>query len=176
MDQDFEVRPFSSPAEYEGMIDYFVSAKISFLRGMGVDPDKLPTRENWLRQVLLDHEKDDASKDRLYLLWIYQGQPVGHSSLNQIKLGEEGYIHLHLWKAELRKRGLGIEFFKRSASYFMRRFRLQRVFCEPFAENPAPNRTLTKLGFKFVKRYRTVPGPINFEQEVNRYELDHELA
>ena len=41
-----------------------------------------------------------------------------------------------------------------------------------YAENPGPNRTLAKLGFRLIKRYRTVPGIINFEQEVNRYVMD----
>lgn len=31
------------------------------------------------------------------------------------------------------------------------------------------NRVMPKSGFRFIKRYRTVPGPINFEQDVNRY-------
>jgi RimJ/RimL family protein N-acetyltransferase len=46
------------------------------------------------------------------------------------------------------------------------------LFCEPFADNPAPNKVLPKLGFKFVKRYWTVPGQICPEQEVNLYVLD----
>lgn len=32
-----------------------------------------------------------------------------------------------------------------------------------------PNRVMPKSGFRFIKRYRTVPGPINFQQGVNRY-------
>lgn len=89
---------------------------------------------------------------------------MGHSSINKIKLGEEAHIHLHLWKSELRKAGLGMEFFKRSVNFFLREFRLKRLLCEPYAENPAPNRVLSKEGFKLVKRYRTIPGVINFEQ------------
>jgi hypothetical protein len=30
---------------------------------------------------------------------------------------------------------------------------------------------LEKLGFRFVRRYRTIPGVIAYEQDVNRYEL-----
>ena len=48
-------------------------------------------------------------------------------------------------------------------------FSLKRLYCEPSVDNPAPNRALLKSDFCFIKRYRTVPGPINFEQDVNQY-------
>jgi ribosomal-protein-alanine N-acetyltransferase len=71
----------------------------------------------------------------------------------------------------LRKAGLGTDLSKRSAQFYFERFGLKRLICEPFADNPAPNKLLPKLGFKFIKRYRTVPGTISGEQEVNRYAL-----
>ena len=86
-------------------------------------------------------------------------------------LATEAFIHLHLWKSQLRRAGLGTEFVRRSAAFYFERFNLQKLVCEPWAENPAPNRVLEKLGFAFVRRYRTIPGVIAFEQEVNRYEL-----
>jgi hypothetical protein len=46
--EEIEVRPFSSREEYELMLDYFLKADDTFLRGMGVDRLKLPEREEWL--------------------------------------------------------------------------------------------------------------------------------
>lgn len=166
------IGPFAERHDYERMIDYFLTADEAFLMGMGVDPKKLPQREAWLESLLLDHERGDGEKERSYLAWVYDGAPVGHSSINQIKLGEEAFIHLHLWVSGLRKKGLGTQFFAASAAEFMRVFRLKRLYSEPYAENVAPNRVLLKSGFRFIKRYRTVPGHINFEQDVNRYVLD----
>ena len=59
--------------------------------------------------------------------------------------------------------------------------KLKRLFCEPDAFNVAPNRTLQKVGFKYLKTYRTVPSLINFHQAVNRWvyesnEVDETLA
>ena len=85
--------------------------------------------------------------------------------------GRRAYFHLHLWRPHLRKAGLGTEFSRRSVQFYFERFRLKRLFSEPFAENLAPNKVLPRLGFKFIQRYRTVPGAINGEQEVNRYML-----
>jgi hypothetical protein len=31
-------------------------------------------------------------------------------------------------------------------------------------------------GFRFIKRYRTIPGAINFEQDVNQYVLEGSVA
>jgi RimJ/RimL family protein N-acetyltransferase len=171
-----EVRPFSRAQEYKAMIDYFHNATDSFLTGMGVDRRKLLKKDEWLSRLLADHLRDDARKHRFYLAWVYDGKQVGHSSINKIKIGQEACIHLHLWQPKLRRKGLGTEFFRASANFFIRRFRLKLLLCEPCADNPAPNRVLSKLGFRLVKKYRTVPGDINLEQDVNRYELNHEMA
>ncbi len=154
------------------MVDYFLRADHALLRGMGVDPQELPRREAWLESLMRDHERANTDKERSYLAWIYHGAPVGHSSINRIKVGVEAFIHLHLWIGGMRKTGLGTQYFKASAAEFMRVFRLERLYCEPYAENPAPNRVLLKAGFRFVRRYRTIPGAINFEQDVNQYVLE----
>ena len=166
------IRPFAGRGDYERMIDYFLTADDALLQGMGVDPHKLPQREAWLESAMLDHERMDAQKERAYLAWIYDSTPVGHSSINRIKVGEEAFIHLHLWVAGLRQAGLGTRYFKASAAEFMRVFQLKRLYCEPYAENRGPNRVLFKSGFRFIKRYRTIPGVINFEQDVNQYLLE----
>jgi RimJ/RimL family protein N-acetyltransferase len=165
------VRPFSSREEYELMLDYFLKADDAFLRGMGVDRLRLPERDKWLDALLADHQKPDNERDRFYLIWTFRGQRVGHSSINKIVLGTEAFIHLHLWDSQLRRAGLGTEFLRRSANFYFQRFNLKKLVCEPSADNPAPNRVLEKLGFTFVRRYRTIPGVIAFEQDVNRYEL-----
>jgi len=174
MSDDIEVRPFESAGEYERMIDYFLGGDAEFLRGMGVDLAKLPARDFWLRASLADHERGDDAKERLYVAWLRGGELVGHSSLSHIEPGEQGHIHLHLWRPELRRSGLGLELFTRSMDLYFERFDLRRIVCEPYAENPAPNRVLSKLGFRLLRRYRVAPTSIAFEQDVNRYELTRE--
>ena len=48
-----------------------------------------------------------------------------------------------------------------SKAYF-EELRLKWLFCEANAFNVAPNRTLQKAGFKYVKTHMTVPGPSTF--------------
>src|SRR5438270_5155990 len=168
---EIKVQPFSSREEYELMLDYFYKADDTFLRGMGVERLKLPQRDKWLDALLADHEKPDGERDRFYLIWIFRGQRVGHSSINNIVLGTEAFIHLHLWDSQLRRAGLGTEFVRRSGNFYFERFNLKKLVCEPRADNPAPKRVLEKVGFAFIRRYRTTPGVIAYEQDVNRYEL-----
>lgn len=157
--------------DFESVVDYFHGAGPVALRAMGVDPAKLPARQDWLATMLAQHEASDRETERRYVTWVHRGTPVGHSSLSHIVYGDHANIHLHLWRPELRASGLGTTWFRLSVAYFADKLALQTIVCEPYAENPAPNRVLTKLGFTFVKRYRTTPGPINFEQDVNRWEL-----
>ena len=69
---------------------------------------------------------------------------------------------------------MGRQLVKLSLPFFFNLLHLERIWCEPYALNPAPNRTLEKVGFSFVKRYTTIPGSLNFEQEVNRWVLERE--
>ena len=112
------------------MLDYFYKADDPFLRGMGVDRLKLPERNKWLDALLADHEKPDGERDRFYLVWIFLGQRVGHSSINNIVLGTKAYIHLHLVGVTIEARG-GTEFVRKSAAFYFERFNLQKLVCEP---------------------------------------------
>jgi RimJ/RimL family protein N-acetyltransferase len=174
MDAPVEVRPFAAPHEYAAMIDYFLGGTEAFQRGMGIDPARLPRRDEWLRAALADHERPDGEKERFYVAWRRAGELVGHSSISHIALGETAHCHLHLWRPELRGAGLGPACLERSIELYFERFRLESLACEPFADNPGPNRVLPRLGFRWVRRYRTVPTGFAFEQDVNRYELSRE--
>ena len=169
MNGSIEVRPFVGRVEYEQMVDYFLEGDDPFLRGMGVDRAKLPSRDDWIASALRDHDRPNSEKERGYLAWVYDGRAVGHSSINKIRVGQEAFIHLHLWFAARRQVGLGTAFFRLSAERFARDFALRRLYCEPYVDNPGPNHVLPRAGFRLVKRYRTVPGPLSYEQDVNQY-------
>jgi RimJ/RimL family protein N-acetyltransferase len=170
-----QVTPFASADDYGPMLEYFLSADESFLRGMGVDPNKLPERGAWLERLLPDLTRPDEQKQTFYLGWDCEGSRIGHCNVNPLVYGDHAYVHLHLWDPRARRAGLGTELLRRSIEVFFRRFALQRLYCEPYAGNPGPNRALAKAGFRFLKCYRTIPGLINSEQEVNRYVLERPL-
>ncbi len=160
--------------DIEQVIDYFVSASPSFLAGMGVDIKKLPDKHAWMKLLSKELDKPYEEKEFHYITWLIDNQPVGHSNVNKIRYGKEAFMHLHLWHGSDRKKGSGSWFVRETLPHYFERLALNTLFCEPYALNPAPNKILLKLGFEFEHTYETVPGAINFHQQVNRYALTRE--
>ncbi len=156
------------------LLDYWYHATPEYMRQMGADPAKLPDRPAFGKMLLQQITLPYSEKAAYATIWMVDGKRVGHCNLNKIEFGSHASLHLHLWHPMRRGMGLGQQLVLRSLPYFFDNMQLKRIFCEPYALNPAPNKTLEKIGFSFVKRYTTVPGSINFEQEVNRWELTHE--
>ncbi len=150
---------------------YWLQNEPSFMVGMGVDLDQLPAEEDF-RKMLLEQIKLPIREKRSYaIIWELDGQPIGHCNVNQIIFGKSAFMHLHLWNSGHRQKGMGLQLLKMTIPHFFKDLQLQELFCEPYAENPAPNKAVEKLGFTFVKRHICVPGSLNFEQEVNRWRL-----
>ena len=153
--------------DIESLSNYWFNADNDFLITMGVDLAKMRTRSEWEAMLMEQINSTVENKKSYCVIWLLNNKTVGHSNINKIKIGEEAYMHLHLWNSDSRKKGLGIEFIKLTLPYFFEKFKLQNLFCEPYALNPAPNKAIEKVGFEFVKKYTTTPGFINFEQEVS---------
>jgi RimJ/RimL family protein N-acetyltransferase len=159
-------------ADIEHIVQYWLSADPAFLQGMGVDLSKMPTQTQWIEMLTQQLSQSYQEKQSYCIVWERDGQPTGHSNVNKIVYGESAYMHLHLWNSAIRQKGMGTEFVKMALPWFFEKLHLKILYCEPYALNPAPNKTLEKIGFNFVQKYRTTPGFLNFEQEVNRWELD----
>ncbi|WP_459210887.1 GNAT family N-acetyltransferase [Aquimarina rhabdastrellae] len=157
--------------EIELMVDYFLNAEAAFLEKMGVDRAKLPEREQWIKKLQLDIVKPFNERAFFYVVWLMDNEPIGHSNINNIVFGSSATMHLHVWKNEKRKSGLGLHFLQKTIPLYFKYFDLKELICEPRAANIAPNKTLLKLGFEFLKTYETTPGWINFHQTVSRYRL-----
>jgi len=156
------------------ILNYWYSCSEEYLRGMGADINKLPSRDEFGKMIENQIEKSYEQKNGYATIWEIDGVPCGHCNINGIKYGEVANMHLHMWKPQNRKRGMGITLVKKSIALFFENFELKKIICEPYALNPAPNKLIPKLGFDFIKKYHTTPGSINFPQEVNCYTLSKE--
>lgn len=158
------------------MIRYFLDADHGFLNQMGVDPEKLPSESAWLELLQEDFARPMQQKEFYYLVWEADGVPFGHCNVNKIVFGKTAYMHLHIWNLRNRRSGCATQLLKPSIVHFFERFQLRELFCEPYALNPAPNKTLPKFGFQLIKSYETTPGWINFHQPVNLWVLERKTA
>lgn len=153
------------------LVNYWTNSSDEHLLAMGVDLSKRPNPSQ-LTAVLTQQLTLPIEKRQAYCtVWKLDGQAIGHSNTNPTQYGNHAYIHLHIWTAGNRKKGLGKELLKLSIQHFFEELELQTLYCQPYALNPAPNKTLKKIGFSFVKEYTTTPGSINFEQPVKLWEL-----
>lgn len=155
--------------DVEQIANYWLGASHSFLVSMGVDVKLLPGRDVILHNLLNQLQTPLEKRNAYCLIWEADGSPVGHCNTNPTYFGDRANMHLHLWQPKSRKKGMGTELVRLSLPLFFERLQLKTLLCEPYALNPAPNKTLEKLGFTFIKEYNTVPGSINFEQPVKQW-------
>ena len=151
------------------VVDYFHNSTDEHLVTIGVDRAKLP--EPAAFRELLEREFDGPppERERLLVIWQSEHGPVGYSSCDTITVGEQAKMHLHVVAPENRRQGIGTECVRQTVKIYFDRFDLQRLFAEPNAYNTAPNRTLQRVGFRFVLTHVTVPSWLNFEQPVTRW-------
>jgi len=159
-------------SEVNLVIDYFLNATPEYLDGMGVDPSRLPTREAWHAKLEVELALPLRRRQWFPVIWLLEREPVGYSSCDRIEFGGQANMHLHVIRPELRRQGIGAECVRNSVEIYFENFRLKRLFCQPYALNVPAHRTLQKAGFKYVKTYMTVPGPINYHQPVTQWVID----
>jgi RimJ/RimL family protein N-acetyltransferase len=172
-DSILSVREIQLP-DIDFIVRYWFESDTSYLAAMGVDPAKLPTREQF-QQIMTEQINTPIEKRMLYyVIWLSDGVPVGHCNTNPTTFGEQAYMHLHIWNLQGRKKGMGTEFVKLALSHFFENLQLKRLYCQPYALNPAPNSTLEKAGFDLIGEFTTTPGRFNFEQPVKLWEMSYE--
>ncbi|MEL6132297.1 MAG: GNAT family protein [Bacteroidota bacterium] len=150
---------------------YWESRTEAELLDMGADPQKRPKRDAFIEMLTRQFYLPIQEKYAYCLIWEVDGVPVGHCNTNPTFFGDHAFMHLHMWEKSHRQKGQGTALVKMSIPYFFKNLQLQTLYCQPFSQNPAPNHTLKKVGFQFVKAYRTIPGSMNFEQEVYQWKI-----
>jgi RimJ/RimL family protein N-acetyltransferase len=162
-------------ADIEPLTQYWLQADKEFLKAMGVDTGKMPDKETWIKMLSEQLSQPYLQKKSYCIIWLMDDKPIGHSNVNKIVFDEEAYMHLHLWNSLTRKKGLGVQLVKMTLPYYFKNLGLKKLYCEPYALNPAPHKTLEKVGFRFVKEYVTTPGWLNFEQPVKLWEMTYNM-
>jgi len=159
------------PSEASLIIDTFHNASPEFLNSLGVDPAKLLPREKWSAHYEREFGLPVERRSSFLVLWEDGDKPLGFSTADKIVIGERAFMHLHIFYPERRQRGLGTALVRQTVQVYFDVLQIEELFCEPYALNAAPNRTLQKAGFKYVMTHETVHGPLNFHQPVNRWRL-----
>jgi len=159
-------------SEVDLIIEYFFQSTPEYLEILGVDPSRLPAPDGWRERFRRACEQPIEQRGWIAVTWLSDNQPIGFSTADKIAYGEHANMHLHVIDPGRRNQGYGVECVRRSVDIYFDRLQLKRLFCEPNAFNVAPNRTLQKAGFKYLKTHMTVPGPLNYHQAVTRWVIE----
>jgi len=159
-------------SEIDIIIEYFLGSTPEHLEILGVDRSRLPTAERLRERFARERALPIEQRAWVVVIWLLDDRPIGFSTSDNIAYGEQANMHLHVVDPERRNRGHGVECVRRSVDIYFERLKLKRLFCEPNAFNVAPNRTLQKAGFKYLKTHMTVPGPLNYHQAVTRWVIE----
>jgi RimJ/RimL family protein N-acetyltransferase len=163
-------------SEIDLLDDYFQGSTPEHLDMLGVDPTRLPTRSVWRERLQREFALPAAERSVLHVTWLLNDRPIGFSMSDKIMFGERANMHLHVVDPENRKRGIGTECVRRTVDIYFEALQLKRLFCEPNAFNIAPNRTLQKAGFRYVKTHMTVPSALTYHQAVTRWVIERTAA
>jgi RimJ/RimL family protein N-acetyltransferase len=154
------------------IIEYFHGATPEHLEVLGVDPTRLPPALQWQRLYEQIFDRAIEQRNSFLVSWLSGDKFIGFSTADKIRIGLQANMHLHITDPSLRGQGIGVECVRKTVELYFQALELKQLFCEPNAFNVAPNRTLQKAGFTYVKTHMTVPGPLNFHQAVNRWMID----
>jgi RimJ/RimL family protein N-acetyltransferase len=165
------VRPMTLE-EADRIIAYFHTSTPEHLEILGVDPSRLPSASDWQRRYAQMFEQPVEQRASFIVSWLDGDRFIGFSTTDKISFGEQANMHLHIVEPSLRNSGIGTACVTQSVDIYFATLKLKRLFCEPNAFNVAPNRTLQKAGFKYLKTHMTVPGILNFRQPVNRWVVE----
>lgn len=79
------------------IVEYFVNSDTELLKAMGADRSKLPDKKEWIEKLNQEFDKHNEEKEFYYIIWMINGEPVGHSNINNIEFGKSATMHLHVW-------------------------------------------------------------------------------
>jgi hypothetical protein len=124
------------------VLDYWFRSPPGFIESMGVDLKKLP-QESEMALNLTEKCRENAKlpTSKLNALVItYQGQPIGVHTLFPFTEGDFGIFHAHIWKPEMRQRGLAKYTYPRACLEFINRFNLKRILFKTRSRTLGPSR------------------------------------
>src|SRR5882672_5013550 len=173
MSENLSVRELEA-SDIDLIAQYWMNAEASFLRSIGVDISKLPTKESFTQNLTTQLNETLEKKKSYCIVWLLDGTPIGHCNTNPTIFGEYAYMHLHIWNIDSRKKGMGEKLLLLTLPFFFEKLKLKNIYAEPYALNTAPNKILNKVGFEYLRQYTTTPGALNFQQTVKRWQMTKE--
>ena len=93
--------------------------------GMGVDVPKMMPRSEMEEMLIKQFQLPLKQRNSYCLIWEVDGKAVGHCNTNPTEFGTEAKMHLHIWRPEMRQKGIGKEMLRMSMKMMFSESELQ---------------------------------------------------
>ena len=120
------IRPMDL-ADFEIRIAYFHEATDEHLNRLGVDRWRLPRPDAWRGSFQQNLARPLEERSEYGVVWELDGRLVGFSTADQIRIGDEAHMHLHIVDPERLAAGLGTQFVRLTAEHLCDVLRLKRL-------------------------------------------------
>jgi RimJ/RimL family protein N-acetyltransferase len=163
-------------ADIDAVANYWYRAPAADIERMGVNMGAFPPEAKYRARMAEVLAMPESEVKAFALIWEVDGRSIGFCTIKDLVLGDKGSMHLHMWEATARGKGLGGRLFCLSALDFYERFQLKSIICEPKASNPMPNRMLQKVGFPLALTREGASSELSAVTTLNRYAIDRDIA
>ena len=111
-----------------------------------------------------------ASKSR-FLTITYKDKAIGSHTLSPLEEGDYGVFHAHIWKQEMRGKGIARITYPIACQIFMERFGLKRILFKTPIQNIAAIRVKERLGIRCIGEETIDFGIVRDGTRANVFEL-----
>lgn len=152
------ILPLSKESQIIGHENYLYDSPADFLEGIGFDTRKFSDRIDFrkIRFEMLKKRLEQPSDQRTYYVVFAE---LNNEPVSQVVLAPDGdsstaHAHFHIWRQELRHRGLGELILKAGLSMLMDLQNRRSAFIEPHRDNEPMNKLMEKCGFEYIGESR----------------------
>lgn len=171
---DIEIRDIEEK-DISSIVDYWHSSEEVFLTGIGVNMEKIVSREataNVFRRSLPGIRQEN---DRITLIADVKGEAIGYTNVNFNSDGD-AFAHVHIINKKFRNRGITRLLIADVIKIYFDSFQLENLYFQTNTKNKQINALLKKSGFRVVHTaYEDNPDGMAAIGEYNLYEVERSL-
>jgi len=157
------------------LISYWVDSSPEYIRSIGADPRKIPSRDQLLATYRSALPEAGPGRSRVVVIVeSAKGNLIGYTNLF-IKSADEAYAHVHILDPAYRSRGIAQTLFPHAIRLFFRLAPIGRILMQTSPENQRVNRFLQAVGLTPERIHIADPDGMARPGDFNVYTLERRL-
>jgi RimJ/RimL family protein N-acetyltransferase len=158
-------------SEIEVFVDYWHESPPEYLDFLGVDREKLGTREDTRERFRRSIRSGDPRQERVVLVLTLAGRPIAYANLHFVH-PMENYLHAHVVDPDMRDQGIASLLLLRTLQAVFDSFPIERLIIQTRPTNTRINHVLQKAGLTAETRFIPDPDGLPVPGEFCVYDVD----